>query len=247
MTRGRRTRSPGRCWRSSTRAWTSRGATPWPTTSATSAHQPSGNCGGPPPCRRPPPRRALRLLCPSAPGVAGLLVHGDTAGLDRDLAWQPQLWSGWLTDGHRSTPHPPRENRCATGWGFGCRPAATADLAVRLHPAVTDRHRTARRIVRPPRPAPVAAAPQRRALVGARRRPRGGGAPTITAIAACGTPAGLSDGICVSCSAACRPPGHRTPPTSSSGEDRPDTLLGWLQSDIAANAVRPQDAFAVIR
>ena len=50
------------------------------------------------------------------------------------------------------------------------RPARAA-LAVRPYPAAIHRHRTARGAVHPPRPAPVAAAPEQRPVAGARRRP----------------------------------------------------------------------------
>ncbi len=47
-----------------------------------------------------------------------------------------------------------------------------------------------------------------------------------------------SAATCGSCSAAF--PGHGATDEFVGGADRPDTLLGWLQSDIAANAVRPR-------
>ena len=70
----------------------------------------------------------------------------------------------------RPAAHPARENACHTA-GVAHRPAR-ADLAVRPHPAAQHRDRTARRAVHPPRPSPVAAAPQRQPVAVARRRPR---------------------------------------------------------------------------
>ena len=58
---------------------------------------------------------------------------------------------------------------------------------------------------------------------------------TATSATRCWPP---SAATCANCSAACPP--TRRPTNISVAARHPDTLLGWLQSDITANAVRPQ-------
>ena len=87
------------------------------------------------------------------------------------------------SDGHRPSACPARENCCAAA-GVGLRAAAHPVVAVRLHPAVHDRYRTARGAGRPPRDALVAAASQHRAVdssagpAGSGAAPRGHQPPT---------------------------------------------------------------------
>ena len=184
------------------------------------------------------------------------------AGLFASYARQrPQLLADWLDGEHRrprrrprlATPavagarrprrrrpaaRPPPENRCPPS-RIADRPAAAA-VAVRPHPAAGHRDRADRRAGHPPRRAPVAAPSQRRPVACPRRRarshrpPRRHQPPRGRAIR-CWPP---SAGTCASCRSSCPP--ICAPTSTSAAATHPDTLLGWLQSDIAANAVRPQ-------
>ena len=140
--------------------------------------------------------------------------------------------------GRRPAARPARQNHCPAA-GIGYR-AAGPDIAVRAHPIAEHRHRTHRRAGRTPRRAPVAATPQRRtvdraarmctARSSAARTPATGRPPTRCWPRSAATFA--------NCSEACP---RRWPATSSSAADHHrETLLGWLQSDIAANAARPR-------
>ena len=154
-------------------------------------------------------------------------------------AWQPELWRALVERVDADPPHIRHQKTVAR------LREAPSDLPARLslfgHTRLpcTDIE-LLRRAGHPPRPAPVAAAPQRRAC--------GGSSPAATARSPVATtPATArstircwprSAAICANCNAACRQ--ICRPTNTCTSDDRPDTLLGWLQSDIAANAVRPQ-------
>ena len=70
-----------------------------------------------------------------------------------------------------------------------------------------------------------------------RRSPAAKTPPTATSAIRCWPP---SAATCANCSAACPPDPQADEYVPVGRPDRPDTLLGWLQSDIAANAVRPR-------
>ena len=112
---------------------------------------------GSPACSRRTPRSGRSCWSTGPPATRRDGLGGD---LDDDLAWQPPLWRA-LTgrSARRSRPSgtPPPLERLRAGT---VRPAA-AHLAVRPHPDAGDRDRAAACARHPPRPPPVAAAPQR--------------------------------------------------------------------------------------
>ena len=181
---------------------------------------------------------------PPTPGsVRGCWSTGWTA----TRATSTPIWPGSPSCGERwsaSVPADPphiRHQKTVARLREGPDRPAVAAVAVRAHPAGVHRRRAARRAGHPPRSAPVAAAPQRRAVAGARRRawrdppprrhqpsrgpPSAAGNPRPRPARTAAQPAG-------------RPCDRRI--SSARRQPRPNTLLGWLQSDIAANAVRPQ-------
>ena len=166
-------------------------------------------------------------------------IEGKPGDLDADLAWQPELWRALVAAIPADPPHIRHQKTVAR------LREGPADLPSRLslfghtRLACTD-VRTARRAGHPPRTAPVAAAPQRRAVAGARRQARRDRPPRRHQPPR-GEPSPAGDPRARparACNAAC-PPIWQTDEYLP-GAQRPDTLLGWLQSDIAANVVRPQ-------
>ena len=150
-TRGTPTGWSGRCSRRSTTASASRGAPPWPPTSATASTATRRAPAQPPLLRRPPAGRPLRVVRRAAAAAGHRLARGPRHRrrrwpLDDDLRWQAELWRRLLAAGRRDPPDvrharvagaAPRRRRRA-------RPARPA-LAVRAHPAAGHRDRAARR------------------------------------------------------------------------------------------------------
>ena len=90
---------------------------------------------------------------------AGRATDGLGAPLDGDLEWQPPLWRALVEVVDAPVPAE-RHAACVARLADGSVRPAAADLAVRPHPDARDRDRAAPRAGHPPRPAPVAAAPQ---------------------------------------------------------------------------------------
>ena len=88
---------------------------------------------------------------------------GADGDVDSDLLWQPPLWRALVDRIDAETPHSRHAKTRCQASGVRHR-AAGAHFAVRPYPAAEHRDRTARRAGHPPRPSPVAAAPQRRAV-----------------------------------------------------------------------------------
>lgn len=145
------------------------------------------------------------------------------------------LWSPWTGSSPASAP--PADARAAArrGAARGARPA----VAVRAHPAGGDRCGTADRVGHPPRAAPVAAAPSdalwrqmQDMATGPAVARRDDPSATVAAHPLLTTLGRDAREL------------RRALPTAATDDylgpaPAADTLLGWLQSDIAANAVRP--------
>lgn len=152
------------------------------------------------------------------PELLASWLHGDTAGLDRDLAWQPQLWLRLVDSMGIDPPHIRHAKTVvqlrASGAGqlprrislFGYTRLSLTDIE--LLDALSVHHDLHLWL---PHPSDELWS----ALDGARGVVLRTDDHSHRSVRHPCWP--LSDGICVSCSAACRPPGHRTPPTSSSG------------------------------
>ncbi len=156
-------------------------------------------------------------------------ISGDLAS---DLLWQPPLWRALL---NRIDADPPHVRHAKTVARLQESPA---DLPERIslfghtRLAVTDIE-LLRRARHPSRPAPVAATSQRRPLAVTRRPPQADPPPRRHQPSQRRTPAARDP----------RPRPSRTAARTTESRNRripwrrtkPDTLLGWLQSDIAAN------------
>ena len=200
---------------------------------------------GPPLRRRPPPRRTLRVLRRAATAAARRLARGARhRRLWRSPRRRPGLAAAAVAGAGRPGRTPTRRTsgtpKRLPGSARSARPAATA-LALRPHPAAA-------------RPRSSCSARSRthhdlhlwlphpsddlwRALAGESRRrsPAATTPATARSTTRCWPPSAATS---ASCSAAW-PDRRRRPTTTWRGSPRPDTLLGWLQSDITANAVRP--------
>ena len=190
---------------------------------------------GSPACSRRTPRSGRR---------SGRLARGrDDRRPGRPLrrrpgAGSPRSGAPWST---RSAPRrptsgtPTRSGGCAVD---GRRPARPA-LALRPHPAPGHRGRAARRARHPPRRPPVAAPP--RSTRSGRRWPTAPGPgprrdhPGHLRV---GHPLLATLGRDVR-ELQARLARVDTVDDTRPAQDRPDTLLGWLQSDLSANTVAP--------
>ncbi|MFN8071523.1 MAG: exodeoxyribonuclease V subunit gamma [Mycobacterium sp.] len=176
------------------------------------------------------------------PELLASWLHGDTAGLDRDLAWQPQLWLRLVDSMGIDPPHIRHAKTVvqlrASGAGqlprrislFGYTRLSLTDIE--LLDALSVHHDLHLWL---PHPSDELWS----ALDGARgvvlrtddHSHRSVRHPLLATLGR--DLRELQRSL----------PAAGTPDASDEflrGEDRPDTLLGWLQSDIAANAVRPQ-------
>ena len=262
-TRGRPTPWSGRCWRSSTRRSTSRGAATLASHLGHGARRRGGRpAPGPAVRRRPAPRRAVRVVRRAAadacsptgragvtPTAAGGRCPADLALAARAVApagrpgggtaartsGTPTPWPGCAPSPGRSSC--PRGSRCSAT--PGCRSPRSS--CSRRWPSTA----TCTCGCRIPSPAlwsalaePGAGHPVPRAR---RPEPPAGRAP------AAGHPRAATS---ASCSAPCRRPVGRSATDDGSSrpaEPRRPTLLGWLQSDLAAQRRRPRRAAPVAR
>ena len=183
--------------------------------------------------------RAVRVLRPAASAAAGRLAGRQRAnGLDADLAWQPELWRALV---ERSTPIPRTSatRRPSPGCGRarptcrrGCRCSGIPgwrSTEIELLDALSTHHDLHLWLPHPSDDLWQKLGTASRRDPAARRHQPPRGRPS---------PAGH---------ARPRPARAATQPArrradrriSAPTQDRPETLLGWLQSDIGANAVRP--------
>ena len=243
-TPGLPTRSPGRCSTCSTAASTSPGRRPW---RGTSGHGLTGEEADLRMGRRFSVARRLAGLFASYAGQRPSLVADWSAGRDTDgagaplaadLAWQPELWRRLVDRVDAPSPlerHGDTVEPAARG-PRGVRPADAA-LAVRPHPAVGDRDRPARRAGGRARRPRLAAAPVAGALgprsAGAAARSSG---PPTTATRRVRHPLLVEPRARHPRAPAGAGRSPRSRPTPRSRRTSPpDTLLGWLQADLAAD------------
>jgi exodeoxyribonuclease V gamma subunit len=165
-------------------------------------------------------------------------LDGNTQGLDGDLLWQPELWRALVGDVEADPPHVRHRNtvaRLRNGPSdlparlslFGHTRLACTD--VELLEALATHHDLHLWLPHPSDELWRALAGARGAIP--RRADLGHRAVKHPLLATLGRDLReLQRGL---------PPDPRTDEYLP-GRERSDTLLGWLQSDIAANAVRPQ-------
>ena len=244
-TRGRPTRSPGRCWRRSTPASTSRGR------AASLLHLGHADQGDEAELRRgrryAVARRLAGLFASYAaqrPQVlADWLAGGSSDGvggdLDPDLAWQPPLWRALVTSVGAPPPHvrhaaaldrlragsadlPPRLSL------FGHTRLSATDLE--LLAALAAHHDLHLWLPHPSETQWQAAADL--AGPGARGATTSGTGASATR---CSRPSAATCASSSAGSATLDTIDHHHP-----GAAPPDTLLGWLQADLRADEARPE-------
>ena len=228
-------------------ASTSRGRAASRGTSATPTPAPRPSCGRvaampspagwPASSRRTPP--SGRRCWPT--GSTGGATDGVGGDLDPDLAWQPPLWRALVDRRRRPAAARAARRRAGPAARRAGRPAAAA-LALRPHPAARHRARAARRAGRPTTTytcgcrTPASTLWQALADLGRARSPRRDdvshrrvGHPLLATLGR--DMRELQRGA-----------GRRSTPSTTTTRARPpaDTLLGWLQPDLRADAARPE-------